>query len=92
VYSGEVETVLRSHAAVAQAAVVGVPDARWGESVHAVVVLRPGASAAGDALTEWCRARLAGYKCPRAFSFVPELPVSGAGKVLKSVLREQVRR
>ncbi|ROZ66757.1 AMP-binding protein [Ramlibacter sp. WS9] len=91
VYSGEVETVLRGHPAVAQAAVVGVPDPRWGEAVHAVVVLRPGVPAAGDALTDWCRTRLAGYKCPRAFSFVPELPMSGAGKVLKSVLRQQVR-
>ncbi|MBC5767838.1 class I adenylate-forming enzyme family protein [Ramlibacter albus] len=89
VYSGEVETVLRAHPAVAQAAVVGVPDARWGESVHAVVVLRNGTTA--DVLREWCRGRMAGYKCPRGFSFVPELPVSAAGKVLKNVLREQVR-
>ncbi|MBI5278577.1 MAG: AMP-binding protein [Burkholderiales bacterium] len=92
VYGGEVETVLRAHPQVAQAAVVGVPDARWGEAVHAVVVLKAGAAPiAGETLREWCRLRLAGYKCPRAFSFVPELPLSGAGKVLKSVLREQVR-
>ena len=92
VYSGEVETILRGHPAVAQAAVVGVPDARWGEAVHAVVVLKAGsATIVGEVLRDWCRQRLAGYKCPRAFSFVPELPLSGAGKVLKSVLREQVR-
>jgi acyl-CoA synthetase (AMP-forming)/AMP-acid ligase II len=92
VYGGEVETVLRGHPAVAQAAVVGVPDAHWGEAVHAVVVLRTGsAPLENEVLREWCRQRLAGYKCPRAFSFVPELPLSGAGKVLKSVLRAQVR-
>ena len=92
VYGGEVETVLRGHPAVAHAAVVGVPDVRWGEAVHAVLVLRQGsAPIEGEVLREWCRERLAGYKCPRAFSFVPELPLSGAGKVLKNVLRAQVR-
>jgi acyl-CoA synthetase (AMP-forming)/AMP-acid ligase II len=94
VYSAEVEAALRTHPAVALAAVIGVPDAQWGEAVHAVVVLRPGAQAdAGlpDALRAWCRGQLAGYKCPRAFSFVAELPMSAAGKVLKNVLRERVR-
>jgi long-chain acyl-CoA synthetase len=95
VYSGEVEAALRSHPAVAEAAVVGVPDLQWGEAVHAVIVPAPQAvtdAALPDALRAWCRQRLAGYKCPRSFSFVPQLPMSAAGKVLKSVLREQVRR
>jgi len=96
VYSAEVEAALRSHPTVAQAAVVGVPDARWGESVHAVIVLQP--QAASDTATlpqtlrDWCRQQLAGYKCPRSFSFVPQLPMSAAGKVLKNVLRAEVSR
>ncbi|HEY2927669.1 class I adenylate-forming enzyme family protein [Piscinibacter sp.] len=94
VYSAEVEAALRSHPAVTDAAVIGVPDARWGEAVHAVVVLRPEADAAdadpataGDALKAWCRQQLAGYKCPRSISFTDALPLSAAGKVLKTVLR-----
>lgn len=91
VYCAEVEAALRQHPQVQQAAVVGVPDARWGEAVQAVVVLADGASLDSDALRAWCRERLAGYKCPRAISFVRELPLSAAGKVLKNVLRGQVR-
>jgi acyl-CoA synthetase (AMP-forming)/AMP-acid ligase II len=91
VYSAEVEAALRSHAAVADAAVIGVPDARWGEAVHAVVVLRQDADAdpatVGELLQAWCRQRLAGYKCPRSFSLTDALPLSAAGKVLKTVLR-----
>ncbi|HSV53519.1 MAG TPA: AMP-binding protein [Burkholderiaceae bacterium] len=99
VYSAEVEAALRSHPAVAQAAVIGLPDAQWGEAVHAVVVLQPQALPGAatlpetlpDTLRAWCRQQLAGYKCPRSFSFVPELPMSAAGKVLKNVLRSQVQ-
>lgn len=91
VYCAEVEAALRSHSQVSQAAVVGVPDARWGEAVHAVVVLAEGAAADADELRAWCRERLAGYKCPRAIHFVPALPLSAAGKVLKNVLRAQVQ-
>jgi long-chain acyl-CoA synthetase len=97
VYPAEVEAALRSHAAVGDAAVIGIPDERWGESVHAVVVLR--ASHAGndraalrDELTAWCRRRLAGYKCPRSIEFSAALPLSAAGKVLKNELRAAARK
>lgn len=95
VYSGEVEAALRSHADVVEAAVIGVPDARWGEAVHAVVVLRAGVAgdaALADAITAHCRTRLAGYKCPRSLAFVPALPLSAAGKVLKTQLRAEHAR
>lgn len=100
VYSAEVEAALRSHPAVADAAVIGVPDARWGESVHAVVVLQADAPLASadeavvlEALVAWCRTRLAGYKCPRSLQAVDALPLSAAGKVLKTTLRaEHARR
>jgi acyl-CoA synthetase (AMP-forming)/AMP-acid ligase II len=89
VYCAEVESALREHPAVAQAAVVGVPDTRWGEAVHAFVVTRSAVDE--DTLRAWCRQQLAGYKCPRGYSFVAELPLSAAGKVLKNQLREQAR-
>ena len=93
VYCAEVETALRTHPEVANAAVIGLPDALWGEAVHAVVVLRAGAAGAHgrmvDELRAWCRERLAGYKCPRGIRFVGELPMSAAGKVLKNLLRQE---
>ncbi|MGL5441443.1 MAG: long-chain-fatty-acid--CoA ligase [[Mycobacterium] stephanolepidis] len=89
VYSAEVENALASHASVAMAAVIGVPDAQWGERVHAIVVLHPGHKADQNELREHCRISIAGYKVPRTIEFVAELPMSGAGKVLKRELREQ---
>ncbi|TAM66425.1 long-chain-fatty-acid--CoA ligase [Mycobacterium sp.] len=91
VYSAEVENALAGHPAVAAAAVIGVPDDRWGERVHAVVVLRLGSEATEESLREHCRALIAGYKVPRSMEFVSDLPVSGAGKVLKRELRECYR-
>ncbi|MBZ2187556.1 long-chain fatty acid--CoA ligase [Alcanivorax sp. JB21] len=88
VYSAEVENVLARHDAVASCAVIGIPSERWGEAVHAVVVLRPGAAVTEQALCDFCRAALAGYKVPKSVAFVSELPLSGPGKVLKHVLRE----
>jgi long-chain acyl-CoA synthetase len=88
VYSGEVEGALSHHPAVAACAVIGVPSQAWGEAVHAVVVLRPGESVTEEGLRAHCRSQLAGYKCPKTIEFRDSLPLSPAGKVLKTVLRE----
>ncbi|MCW5657617.1 MAG: AMP-binding protein [Burkholderiaceae bacterium] len=90
VYPAEVEAALRCHPSVNDAAVIGVPDARWGEAVHAVIVPRGGvddAAALHEQLINHCRTRLAGYKCPRSIAFTDALPLSAAGKVLKAQLR-----
>ena len=97
VYPAEVEAALRSHPAVSDAAVIGIPDERWGEAVHAVVVLRPShadidGAALREELTAWCRRQLAGYKCPRSIVFSAALPLSAAGKVLKNQLRADARK
>jgi len=91
VYSAEVETALSTHPAVAQAAVIALPDDKWGERVHAVVILRSGEAATPEKLTAHCRATIAGYKVPRSYDFVDALPLSGAGKVLKNILRDEAR-
>ncbi len=86
--SVEVEGVLLQHPAVVEAAVVGVPDAKWGEVPQAFVVLRAGAAVTEDALREFVRSRLAHFKAPRGFTFVPELPKTATGKIQKYVLRQ----
>jgi len=91
VYPIEVEDVLAQHADVADVAVIGIPDERWGELVKAFVVLRPGCSATGDELVAFARGRLSGYKLPRAVEFVEDLPRTPSGKVLKRELRERER-
>jgi fatty-acyl-CoA synthase len=88
VYPAEVENVLYQHPSILQAAVVGVPDSRLGEVGHAFVQLRPGAEADPDALVAFIRDRLAGYKVPRAVSFVSEFPSTANGKIQKFRLRE----
>ena len=88
VYSGEVENAIARHPAVAACAVIGIPDDRWGETVHAVVVAKAGATVTIDELIAHCRELIAGYKCPRSIAIVDTLPLSGAGKVLKAQLRE----
>ena len=69
-------------------AVIGVPDDQWGESVKAVVQLRPGVSATAEELIAFCDERIAGYKKPRSVDFVDELPRDAAGKLLKRMVRE----
>jgi acyl-CoA synthetase (AMP-forming)/AMP-acid ligase II len=88
IYPAEVEAVLHAHPAVMDAAVVGVPEDAWGESVKAVVQLRDGASASAEELIAFCGERLAGYKKPRSVDFVAELPRDAAGKLLKRKLRD----
>jgi len=87
IYSVEVENVVMQHEGVARCAVIGVPDDTWGEAVHVVVVPDLGAELSLAGIQAHCRETLAGYKCPRSFSVVEVLPLSGAGKVLKNELR-----
>jgi O-succinylbenzoic acid--CoA ligase len=84
IYPAEVESIVLAHPAVEEAAVVGLPDARWGQVPVAAVKLRPGATPSEDQLIEFCRARLAAYKLPRAIRFVGALPRNAAGKVLRA--------
>jgi acyl-CoA synthetase (AMP-forming)/AMP-acid ligase II len=89
VYSIEVENVVARHPAIAQVAVIGVPDEIWGERVHAVVTLAPGSALDLDELRDFCKQDIAGYKAPRSLEIVEQLPLSGAGKILKRTLRAQ---
>jgi acyl-CoA synthetase (AMP-forming)/AMP-acid ligase II len=89
IYPAEVEAVLHAHPAVMDAAVIGVPDDQWGESVKAVVQLRAGMTASAEDLIRFCGERLAGYKKPRSVDFVDELPRDAAGKLLKRQVRDR---
>jgi len=86
----EVEDVLYKHPAVAHCAVVAKPDERWGETPCAFIELKPGAAATADEIIDWCRERLARYKCPRHVAFGP-LPKTSTGKIQKFELRERAR-
>jgi long-chain acyl-CoA synthetase len=90
VYPREVEDVIRLHPDIADIAVIGVPDPEWGERVVAFVVPEAGATVADDALDAYCLASMARYKRPKEYHVVSELPRNGAGKVLKTQLREQL--
>jgi acyl-CoA synthetase (AMP-forming)/AMP-acid ligase II len=89
VSSIEVEGMLYQHPAVLEAACIAVPDERWGEAVAAVVVLKPGAAAGEEELIEFCRARLAHFKCPRSVAFIDALPRTATGKIQKNLLRDR---
>lgn len=88
IYPAEIEAALSAHPAVLDVAVIGVPDERWGESVKAVIELRPGTSATAEEIIAFCGQRLADYKKPRSIDFVEALPRNPAGKLLKTIIRE----
>jgi acyl-CoA synthetase (AMP-forming)/AMP-acid ligase II len=88
VYPAEVEQILFEHPAVADVAVIGIPDDKWGEAVKACVVLKPDESASDAELIGFCRERLAGFKLPKSVDLLDELPRNASMKVLKTVLRE----
>jgi len=89
VYPREVEEILYRHPAVLEATVIGIPDPYWVERVHAIVVLKEGASLTADELIAFCKEHIAGYKAPKSVEFVDSLPKNPAGKILKRELREK---
>jgi fatty-acyl-CoA synthase len=90
VFPAEVEAALHEHPAVAQCAVIAVPDERWGQAGLAFVVRQPGAQVTEHELLAHAASRLARYKLPRSIQFRDALPMSGAGKVMKRALREEI--
>jgi acyl-CoA synthetase (AMP-forming)/AMP-acid ligase II len=91
VYPSEVESLLGRHPKVKDVAVIGVPHEKWGESVHAVLVLHDDASATSGEILDWCKDKIAGYKRPRSVAFIREedMPRTATGKILHRVLRTQ---
>ncbi len=88
VYSTEVENVLYMHPAILECAVVGVPDAKWGEAVKGIVVLKPGQNATEQEIIQFCKERMAHYKAPKSIDFIEGLPRTGSGKIHKKGLRD----
>jgi len=92
VFPAEVEAIMYRHPAIAEVGVVGVPDPYRGEDIHAFVVKKPGAEVDEQQIIDWCRAEMAVYKAPRQVRFVPALPKTASGKILKRALRDQARQ
>jgi acyl-CoA synthetase (AMP-forming)/AMP-acid ligase II len=92
VYPSEVENILGGYAGVKDVAVIGVPHEKWGETVHAVIVMQAGTHAEERDVLEWCRDKMAGHKRPRSISFVTEadMPRTATGKIQHRVLRERL--
>ena len=88
VYPAEVESAIYGHPDVAEVAVIGVPDARWGEAVKACVVAKPGHTVDPDTVIAWARQRIAAFKVPKSIDLIPELPRNPSGKILRRALRE----
>ncbi|MEJ2024367.1 MAG: AMP-binding protein, partial [Deltaproteobacteria bacterium] len=89
VYSTEVENILYAHPAVLEAAVIGIPHEKWGEAVHACVVLKQGISVSHGELIAFCKKELAHYKAPKTIEFLTALPRTGSGKIYKKGLSER---
>ncbi|MGD9074714.1 MAG: hypothetical protein PVJ69_05850, partial [Desulfobacteraceae bacterium] len=87
VYSREVEDVLYMHPAIAEVAVIGIPDPTWVERVHAVVVLKPDATSTEKDIIAFCKEHLASYKAPKSLEFLESLPKNPQGKILKKEIR-----
>jgi len=89
IYPAEVENAIFGHADVADVAVIGVPDRKWGEAVKAVVVKKPGRDPKPDEIIAYARERIAGFKAPKSVDFIDALPRNPSGKILRRELREK---
>jgi fatty-acyl-CoA synthase len=88
IYPAEVESAICDHPEVAEAAVIGVPDDKWGEAVKAIVAMKPGSTANASDIINFARQRIAGYKMPKSVDFVTALPRNPSGKILRRQLRD----